>query len=74
MKKTFDLTINGTTNKIATYFEAIEILDKYLAIALLERKNYKATLTFNNYEIEIVEVENGNLTKFWTKENQPCPN
>lgn len=74
MKKTFNLTTNEKVTIFEQYAEAIEVLDNALALAILNKENYNATLTFNNYTIEVVEVVNGKLTKFWTKENQPCPN
>lgn len=74
MKKTFNLTMNEKVAIYEKYVEAIEALDNALAFAILNKDNYNATLTFNNYTIEEVEVVNGKLTKFWTKENQPCPN
>lgn len=74
MKKTFNLTTNEKVTIFEQYVEAIEVLDNALALAILNKENYNATLTFNNYTIEVVEVVNGKLTKFWTKENQPCPN
>ncbi len=74
MKKTFNLTTNEKVTIFEKYVEAIEVLDNALALAILNKENYNATLTFNNYTIEVVEVVNGKLTKFWTKENQPCPN
>lgn len=74
MKKTFNLTTNEKLTIFEQYVEAIEVLDNALALAILNKENYNATLTFNNYTIEVVEVVNGKLTKFWTKGNQPCPN
>ena len=74
MKKTFNLTTNEKVTIFEKYVEAIEVLDNALALAILNKENYNATLTFNDYTIEVVEVVNGKLTKFWTKENQPCPN
>lgn len=74
MKKTFNLTTNEKVTIFEQYVEAIEVLDNALALAILNKENYNATLTFNNYTIEVVEVVNGKLIKFWTKENQPCPN
>ena len=74
MKKTFNLTMNEKVTIFEQYVEAIEVLDNALALAILNKENYNATLTFDNYTIEAVEVVNGKLTKFWTKENQPCPN
>lgn len=74
MKKTFNLTMNEKVAIYEKYVEAIEALDNSLAFAILNKDNYNATLTFNNYTIEEVEVVNGKLTKFWIKENQSCPN
>lgn len=74
MKKTFNLTMNKKVAIYEKYIEAIEALDNSLAFAILNKDNYNATLTFNNYTIEEVEVVNGKLTKFWIKENQSCPN
>ena len=74
MKTTFTLKTNNLITRYENYATAIENLANNLANALLNNEDFETELYFGEYIIQEVKVENGNITKYWTKKSQKCPN
>ena len=74
MKTTFTLKTNNLITRYENYAAAIENLANNLATALLNNETFETELYFGEYIIQEVKAENGNITKYWTKKSQKCPN
>jgi hypothetical protein len=74
MKTTFTLKTNDLITRYENYATAIENLANNLANALRNNETFETKLYFGEYIIQEVKAENGNITKYWTKESQKCPN
>lgn len=74
MKPTFTLKTNNLITRYENYSTAIENLANNLANAICNNETFETELYFDEYLIQEVKVKNGNITKYWTKRSQKCPN